>query len=42
MQSVNGAQFLNTTSLSLIFGVIAVGGIGAIDIVPFTRISASL
>ena len=29
MQSVNGAQFLNTTSLSLLFGFVP-GGTGAI------------
>ena len=32
MQSVNGAQFLNTTSLSLLFGSAACGGTGAIVI----------
>ena len=37
MQSVNGAQFLNTTSLSLLFGFAAGGGTGAIVIVPLTR-----
>ena len=42
MQSVNGAQFLNTTSLSLLFGCAAGGGTGAIVIVPLASIYASL
>ena len=33
MQSVNGGQFLNTTSLSLLSGFAAAGGTGAIVIV---------
>ena len=39
IQSVNGAQFLNTTSLSLLFGSTTGGGTGAIVIVPFPYIS---
>ena len=35
MQSENGAQFLNTTSFSLLFGF-ADGGTGAINRVPLT------
>ena len=35
IQSVNGAQFLNTTSLSLLFCSTTGGGTGAIVIVPF-------
>ena len=41
MQSVNGAQFLNTTSLPSLFG--AAGACTClIDIVPLTSIYASL
>ena len=39
IQSINGAQFLNTTSLSLLFGSTTGGGTGAIVIVPFPYIS---
>ena len=42
MQSINGTQFLNTTSLSFLFGVTAGGGSGVIDIVPLTSIYVSL
>ena len=42
MQSVNGAQFLNTNSLWLLFAFIAGGGTGANVIVPLTGIYASL
>ena len=42
MQSVNGAQFLNATSLSLLFGFATGGGTGAIVIVPLTSIYSSL
>ena len=42
LQSVNGAQLLNTTSLSLLFEFAAGGGGGAIVIVPLTSIYASL
>ena len=42
MQSANGTQFLNTTSLLLLFGFTAGGGTGAIVIVPLTSIYASL
>ena len=41
-QSVNGAQFLSTTSLSLLFGSAAGGGTGAIVIVPLASICTSL
>ena len=33
-----GTQFLNTTSLSLLFGFAAGGGTGEIDIIPLTSI----
>ena len=42
MQSVNGVQFLNTTSLSLFFGFTTCASNGAIDIVRLTSIYASL
>ena len=42
MQSVSRAQFLNTTSLSLLFGFATGGEIGEIVIVPLTSIYASL
>ena len=42
MQSVNGAQFLSTTSLSLLFGGADGGGTGAIVIVPLASICTSL
>ena len=38
MQSVNGAQFLDPTSLSLLFGSAGAGCTGAIVIVPLTSI----
>ena len=41
-QSVNGAQFLSTTSLSLLFGGADGGGTGAIVIVPLASICTSL
>ena len=37
MKSVNGAQFLNTTYLSLLLGFTASGGTGGIDISFFNR-----
>ena len=40
MQSVNGAQFVSTTSLSLLFRLSP--ACAAIDIVPLTIIYASL
>ena len=40
MQSVNGAQFLNTTSLTLLFGFATGGSTGAITIVSLTSIYA--
>ena len=40
MQPVNGAQFLNITFLLSLFGFAPASG--AIDIVPLTRIFASL
>ena len=42
MQSVNGAQFLNTNFLWLLFEFTAGGGAGANVIVPLTGIYASL
>ena len=42
IQSVNGAEFLNTTSLSLLYGFVAGVGTGAIAIVSLTNIYASL
>ena len=42
MKPVNGAQYLNTTSLSLLFGCGASCGTGAIVIVSLTCIYASL
>ena len=42
MQSVNETKFLNTTSLSLLFGFTAGGGTNAIVIVPLTGTYASL
>ena len=42
IQSANGAQFLNITSLSLLYGFAAGGNSGAIVIVPLTSIYASL
>ena len=42
MQSVNGAQLLNTTFLSLLLGFDDGSGADAIDIVPSTSIYASL
>ena len=42
MESLNGTQFSNTTSLSLLFGFAAGGGTGAIAIVPLTNIYGSL
>ena len=36
IQSINGAQFLNITSLSLLFGFVTSDGTGSIDIVPLT------
>ena len=42
MQSVNGAQFLNATSLSLLSGFPGGGGTGMIVIVPLTSIYALL
>ena len=41
MHSVNGVQFLNTTSLSLLSGI-AVAGTGGIVIAPLTSIYTSL
>ena len=40
MQSVNGAQFLNITSLLLLFVFAAGGGIGSIVMVPLRSIYA--
>ena len=42
MQSVDRVQFLNTPSLSLLFGFAAASGTGAIDIVHLASIHASL
>ena len=42
MQSGNGAQFLNTTSLLLLSGFGAGAGAGAIVIVPLASIYVSL
>ena len=42
IQSVNGAQFLNITSLLLLFGFVAADSGCTIDIVPLTSIYASL
>ena len=42
MQSVNGAQFLNTTSLLFVSGFAAGAGALAIAVVPLTVIQASL
>ena len=42
MQSVNGAQVLNITSLLLLFGFTAGGGIGAMVIVSLPSTHASL
>ena len=42
LQSVNRAQFLNTTSLSILFGFTTGGGTGTMDIVPLTSVYASL
>ena len=42
MKPVNGAQFLNTTSLLLLFGFNVGNGTGVIDIVPLTSIYGSL
>ena len=41
MQSVNGAQFLIITSLSLLFGFIAGSGTGATVIVPLANVYPS-
>ena len=40
MQSVNEAQFLNITSLLVLFGFVSASGV--IDMVPLTSIYASL
>ena len=42
VQSVNGAQFLNTISLSLVFGSCDGGGTFEFVIVPLTSVFASL
>ena len=42
LQSLSRAQFLNTTSLLLLFGLTAGGNTGVIVIVPLTSIYASL
>ena len=42
MQSLNRAHFLNSTSLSLLFQFATESGTDAIDIIPLTRIYASL
>ena len=42
MKAQFGAQFLNTTSLSLLFGFAAGGGTGTIVTVPLTIIYSSL
>ena len=42
LQSVSREQFLNTTSLLLLFGVTAGGNTGVIVIAPLTSICASL
>ena len=42
MQSVNGMQFLNTNSLSLLFGFTTDSGAGAIVVVQLTSTYASL
>ena len=42
IQSLNGIQFLNTTSLSLLFWFFAGGGTGEIYIVSLTSIYVSL
>ena len=42
MQLVNRVKFLNTTSLSLLFGFAAGGGTGAVAIVLLTSLYESL
>ena len=42
MQSVNGAPFLNITSLFLLLGAAAVPVFGTVSIVPLTSMCESL